>query len=366
MLPYSMIAGGTFTVTLTSGVANAVNVQVISQNPPDFIVARSLTNWGAQNKAKSIEWMWEKSMGNGFALGMLQSSEGSTPQLPAMTSYRLPATGSTAVDAIWCYDTTNPPTFAGLAATAITGNAGTFVVSMTNTGTIAVGDYVRLVNVTSEEQISSYTFQVTAVTVNTSITLGYMATSGITFAADAVAPITVIKFIPNRMYPRRRYIANITQAAQAKVYFTEKNDFTPGEKVGFRVTSSFGMSQINNLEGRVLTVTNTATESSIVTDIDSSGFTAFAFPTSANILAGNSSIPAICVPSTSAVVPLNGSATVAQQPPGTNLLDAFDNRNTRLIHFGAALFNVSGHVADDNEKWMWQAYKYDDYQTFTV
>jgi hypothetical protein len=363
MLPYSMIAGGTFTVPVTGGVAAGVNVQCIAQNPPDYVVARAITNWGVISKARSIEWWWERSMGNGTARGILQSSEGSTPQLPAMTAYCLPSiVANPLLDAITCYDTSSPPTFAGLAATAITGTAGTFVVSMTNTGTISVGDYVRLVNVVGEEQISTYTFQVTAVTVNTSITLGYMATSGITFAADSTAA-TVVKIIPQRFYPKRRYIANITVASQAKVYFTETNDFTPGEKVGFRVTSSFGMSQINYIEGRVLTVTNTATESSIVTDINSSGFTAFAFPTSANVLLGNSSIPAICVPSTSAVVPFAGSATVAQQPPGTNLLDAFDNRNTRIIRFGAALFNVSGHVADNGETWCWRAFKYDDYQT---
>jgi hypothetical protein len=349
MLPYQMIAGGTFELTVTGGVAETVTVECQSQNPPDFIIARAITGWGEVNDAQAIEWFWQRSMSQDTAKGILQSSDATNP---ALTSKSLSSGG------IRTYDTTNPPTFAALASTAITGIAGTFVVSMANTGTISVGDYVRLYAVTGEQQISGYTFQVTAVTANTSITLGYMASSGITFAADATAA-QVVKFIPSRMYPRYRFIANITQAAQAVVYFTEKNDFTPGEIVSFRVSSDFGMDEINNQTARVLSVTNSSTVSSITLDLDTSGYTAFAFPTSATAAAGVS--PAVCVPSSSGVVPDNGSATVAQQPPGTNLRDAFDNRNVRLIQFGAGLFNVSSFTSTDGDVWAWEAYKYDSY-----
>jgi hypothetical protein len=122
------------------------------------------------------------------------------------------------------------------------------------------------------------------------------------------------------------------------------------------------MNEINNKECRVLSVTNSATVSSITIDLDTSGYTTFAFPLSANIK--TSTGPAVCVPSSSGVVPFNGSATIPQQPPGTNLLDTYDNRNVRVIHLGAGLFNVSGHVSDDGDKWMFQAFKYDDYQAY--
>lgn len=346
MLPFQMIAGGTFTVT----VSTPVDISLVSQNPPDFIEMRNLgssssTGWGELNDAQEIEWFWQRSMSQGTAKGIRQTSSGSDP---AMISTFLSA------DGISTYDTANPPTFAPLATTAISGIAGTFVVTMAETGTISVGDYVRLYATTGELQIAGYTFQVTAVTNDTSITLGYMASSGITFAADATAG-QVVKFIPNRMYPRWRYIANITQAAQAVVYFTEKNDFTPGEIVAFNVPSEFGMDEITSRTARVLSVTNSATVSSITLDLDTSGFTAFTFPTSAVAAAGIS--PATCRPSASGVVPDNGSATVPQQPPGTNLRDAFDNRNTRIIHCGASMF-VNGTTGD---VWEWRAYKYDQY-----
>ena len=352
MYPQQMIAGGTFTLT-TALIASGVEVQLQSQNPPDFIVTKNITNWGAASKATAIEWWWERSMAQQSARGILQSSEGSTPQLPAMTSYPISSSG------ISTYDTANPPTFAALANTTITGTAGTFIVSMTNTGSIAVGDYVRLYNETGMQQFSGYTFQVTAVSTNSSITLGYVASSGITTAANATAGF-VQKMIPNRFYPKEKRIITVTQATQAVVYFGQKNDFTPGEQVSFRIPSSqWGMIQLNNVKARVLSVTNSATVSSITIDLDTSGFSAFTFPTSAQAVAGIS--PAVCIPSASMVVPDPSNTALVQQPPGTNLLDAFDDRNTRVIFFGPGLWNVSSHTATNSDVWMWQAFKYDLY-----
>lgn len=356
MLPYQMIAGGTFALT-TANIASGLDLTLQAQNPPDFILLKSITGWGEASDAQAIEWWWERSMGQGTAKGILQSSEGSTPQLPAMTSYTISSAG------ISTYDTTNPPTFAALASTDI--NLTTFVVTMANTGSIAVGDYVRVTVPVDMYQVSSYVFQVTAVTANTSITLGYMAsavTAGLTAFAANADTANITKFIPNRMYPRWNYIAYITNAAQATIYFTAKHDFTPGEIIGLRVSSAYGMDEANLQEVRVLSVTNSATVSSIVVDLDTSGYSAFVFPTSAVALAGVT--PAVAVPSASGVVPLNGSATIPQQPPGTNLLDSFDDRNTRVIHLGTGLFNVASHASDNGDTWMWQAFKYDDYASF--
>lgn len=354
MLPFQQVAGGTFALN-TANIASGLDLIIQSQNPPDFVVLKSLKKWGSASTAQAIEWFWEKSLSQGTAKGILQASEGSTPQLPAMTSYAISSNG------IYAYDTANPPVFAALATTAITGSAGTFVVSMANTAAISVGDWVLLYATTGELQIAGYRFQVTAVTANVSITLGYMASSGITFAADATAGF-VKKLIPNRMYPRYAFIANITAAAQAVVYFTGKNDCTPGEILSFRVPSEFGMLEMNKVQARVLSVTNSATVSSVTLDWDTSGYTAFAFPTSAQALAGVS--PAIAVPSSSGVIPDNGSATIPQEPPATNLLDAFDNRNARVVHLGSGLFNVSGHASVDGDTWMFQAFKYDDYKSY--
>lgn len=341
MLPYSMIAGGTFTSTIST----QQDITLVSQNPPDYIVMRNLgssssTGWGEASDAQEIEWFWQRSMAQGTAKGIRQTSDATNP---AMIASFLSS------DGISTYDTTNPPTFAGLAATAITA-ANPPVVSMANTGTIAVGDRVRLTNVLGQQQVSGMVFYVTAVTANVSITLGMADFSG--FAAASTGA-TVIKLITGRMYPKMARIMTISQANPAVVTFMQPNDFTVGEEISFRVvnvpgTATYGMTQINNLKGVVTAVTNSATVSSITTNIDSSGFTAFAYPTSAN--AALATQPAFVIPAGSGVIP-------SQNPPGMNIVDAFDNRNTRLIHCGASMF-ANGSTGDI---WEWRAYKYDEY-----
>jgi hypothetical protein len=335
MLPYQIIEGGSFTSDST------LSKQVALSCAPDLFWIRNRTAWGDDAAETSVE-SWYRI---GMAAGAAQTADQANAT-GALSSEAVTSGGFTLID------TAAPPSFASLATTAITGNAGTFVVSMANTGNIAVGDYVRLINTTGELQIAGYSFQVTAVTANVSITLGYMASSGITFAADATAGF-VKKYIPNLMYPRWSYIANITQAAQAVVFFTAKNDYTPGEIISLRVPQEFGMIEANLVPARVLSVTNSSTVSSVTLDLDTSGFSAFTFPTSAVAAAGVS--PAVAVPSSSGVVPFNGSATIPQQPPGTNLLDAFDNRNKFVMNMGSNVITSSSAVYD------WCAFKFDKF-----
>lgn len=333
MLPYQVIDGGSFTSDST------LAKQVVLSDRPDLFWIRNRSAWGDDAAETSVEAWWR--------YGMAQASAQTADQ--AVTSGIL-STEAVTSGGFTFIDTANPPLFAGLATTAITGIAGTFIVTMADTGSIAVGDWVRLFGTTGELQIAGYTFQVTAVTNDVSITLGYMASSGITFAADATAG-TVKKYIPNRMYPRWSYIANITQATQAVVYFTGKNDYTPGENLYFRVPEEFGMQEINNQVARVLSVTNSATVSSVTLDLDTSGYTAFAYPTSAIALAGVS--PAMAGPSSSGVVPDNGSATQPQIPEGYNLRDAFDNRNKFLMDIGSNVITSAEAIYD------WVAFKFD-------
>lgn len=333
MLPFSFVGGGSFISDSTLAKQVAVN------DRPDLIWLRNRTAWGDDAAETSVESWWRRGMADASAQTVDQAVTTGIMSTEAVT------TGG-----FIFIDTSRPPTFAALATTAITGIAGTFIVSMANTGTIAVGDYVRLYGTTGELQIAGYSFQVTAVTTNVSITLGYMASSGMTFAADATAGF-VKKYIPNRMYPRYAYIANITQATQGVVSFTAKNDFTPGEIISFRVSDSFGMQEINNIQARVLSVTNSATVSSVTLDLNTSGYTTFAFPTSAQAAAGVS--PAVAVPSSSGVVPFMGSASQPQIPEGTNLLDAFDNRNKYLIDMGSNVITSADAIYD------WAAWKYD-------
>jgi hypothetical protein len=338
-----MIASGTFTAT----VSTPVNISLQSQNPPDYIVMRNLgssisTGWGEASDAQEIEWFWQRSMSQDTAKGIRQTSDASNP---AMISSFLSA------DGISTYDVIDPPSFTTLACTAVTRGAagGVTVVTMANTGTIGVGDRVTMNNVAGMQQISGLDFQVVAVTANVSITLDLDSSD---FAADGTTG-SVNKYIPYDFYPRYSWITGITKANPCVVDVTIDSEFTVGEEVSFRVPSNITtMSQLQNMKGVVTAVTAaTATTCSKVTvNINTSGYTTFALPTSAQALAGTSNIPAMLVPAGSGVVP-------NQNPPGTNLLDAFDNRSTRVIHCGASMF-ANGTTGD---VWTWMAFKSDQY-----
>jgi hypothetical protein len=350
MLPYSFIGSGTYT-----NAATAAPASVVLSAKPDFFRVRDLTNWGAANTAvAAMESWWFSSMAAGAYKQMGQISAA------AASNYMYGANGTS--NGFTFVDPSNPPTYAALTGTTI--DKTTWVVSMASTGSIVVGDMVRVLNPTAMLQASGITAQVTAVTSNVSITLGYVATSvsnGANFTSNATA-CSIRKYIPQLFYPRALQVMHVTQATQAVVYFARPNNFTPGELVDFSVPSTYGMTQLNSLTGkssgpaRVLSVTNSSTQSSITLDLDSSGFTAFAYPTSANSVGAAS--PPFCVPAGSGVVPASGSASIPQSPPGTNLQDAFDNRNQFYMYVGSSVVGANSAVMQ------WEAWK-GDYTTLS-
>ncbi len=341
-LPFSFIGKWDYT-----NPATPVAVNIPMTDKPDWVFVKDLTNWGKASTADAAIYSeWFSSMAQGSYLGLGQPSSG-TPS--SVTTYATQGSsgGFTFVDQ------TNPPTYSKVASTAIDGS--TFVLLTGTTTGINVGDFIRLINVAGALELSGILFQVTAVSAGVSITLGYAATAatakGSTYGNGTSGFYQ--KVYPGFMYPALRQVLWITQATQAKVYFARQNDFTPGELVDFQIPAPYGMTQLSNLTAtpqggptgnppgaaRVLVVTNTATESSITLDYDTTGFTAFTYPSSASFAGGAS--PAVCFPAGSGVVPFNGSATIPQSPPGTNLQDAFDNRAQYVMNLGLSVVGAA-------------------------
>lgn len=347
MLPYGKIQSGTLTATAST----PQDIQISSMNPPTFFQMRNITQWGSA-VAKDVEFWWQKAMAQGTANGINQAVTTN-----ALTSFTL------ASDGISTYSTATPPTFtSNTSGTAITrGSAnGVTVATITNDGNVArgpklaVGDFVRITNAVGMEQISGMVFQVVAVTSTTSVTLD-LDSSG--FAANGTT-FTMTKVIISQFYPRIARITSVSQTNPLVANLIQDSTFTVGEEVSFRVPPSGGgfttMSQLNNLKGVVTAVkAATATTCSQVTvNIDTSGFPAFALPTSAQWVAGVGQQPvSLIVPAGSGVIP-------NQNPPGMNILDAFDNRNIYVVHLGATIFANSS----TNDVWEWSAYYADEYQ----
>lgn len=115
------------------------------------------------------------------------------------------------------------------------------------------------------------------------------------------------------IYPQLAYINAITNAQNAVVTFTSDIEFTDGEYVSFRVTKDFGMFQINQVRGKVLSHTS----DTITVDVDTSMWTPFTY--AAIDSAGSS--PPLVVPAGSGIIP-------NYYPDTVNLEDSFDNRRT--------------------------------------
>lgn len=295
-----VIAKGTI---ISTGAAQTIN---IPQGADTFIL-RNRTTLAAG--AGIYEATWWSGMANG-------SAETKTVAGGVTTTNIIAAAGFSYNDS--AISTLGAP----FAITAIS-QAGAAVV---NSGTTpVVGQIVRIYGTTAMLQVSGYDFTVTAVTPGVNMTLGYLNSAG--FAAAATGGFW--RLVPNDLpfYPRKRFITGITAAVQAVVTMSVAHDYQIGDKVTFRIPAAYGMVQMNGLTGTVTAIA----ASTITVDINSTAFTAFAFPTSAIYAAGVT--PAQVLP----------AGEVA-----TSLLGAIRDVGTRSIYLGTA---IDGTVNDVMDYW---------------
>lgn len=172
---------------------------------------------------------------------------------------------------------TSSPVVEPQASSAITGITAAGPAVVTQTNTYSEGDFLRIYNTTGMLQISGMIFQISSVS-GSGYTLKGLDASG--FAAPATAGNTrrVSKYAA--VEPGYLYITNISQAAEAVVTFSVDPSafYVVGMKMYFSIPSSFGMTEMQGLTGTILSVDSTNYQ--VTVDINSSAFTAFAFPAS--------------------------------------------------------------------------------------
>ena len=205
------------------------------------------------------------------------------------------------------------------------------------------GDRVRLYNTTGMLQIAGMDFTVSSVATNT-FELAGLDASG--FAAPATAVTARRISLLDAVEPRFLYITNISQATQAVVTVSTAHNYVVGEVVNFSVSNDFGMQEINGLEAKVVSVgTYTMT-----VDLDTTGFTAFSFPTSAN--AQQSKLFATLAPAGQKVIynPVSGLQTGYDfdYPP------FHTGQQTPYMRLQAGVLSPAG---SSNDVIVWQAYK---------
>lgn len=273
-----------------------------------------------QTTAVGVEYYWQR----GFPAGAMWEYLKSNAANAANLSQYATSGGFTLVDS------SSQAPGAAIAITAGT-NATQPVYSTANTSTLATGSIVRLDNSTGQLQLSGIDFEVDSVVSNTSFRMRYVLDS----APGAAATAGNYRIIPYNpiFYPRRRYIINITNAASAVVTLSVTHGYTVGQQVRFNVPAIFGMVEMNGLIGTITAVNTTL--NTITVNIDSSAFTAFDIPASAD------------VPLTWAqTVPL-GEDTAQALSSSVNILgDATENQAVLGISLAAGANSPAGQTSD--------------------
>ena len=225
-----------------------------------------------------------------------------------------------------------------VAITAIAGGGVTPVVTCASAaGLISGVSIVRIYNMLGATQLSGIDFTVGAV--GGTFTLANMTNIVATALAGSYR---IIPYNPI-YYPSTRYITNISQAAQAVVMLSVTHNYVVGQKIRLHVpavtATTYGMTEIDGREATIVAVGTAdalGSTNTITIDIDTTGFTAFAFP-----LTGAAGFtPAHVVPV--------GENTSAALFAGTDILsDAVLNTATSgLVLMGGANgpAGINGHV----------------------
>jgi hypothetical protein len=201
---------------------------------------------------------------------------------------------------------------------------------------------------TAMNQLGGMAFTVTVTGANT-VTIP-INTNTANFTATTVTTWQKVLYPPT-FYPYRAIITGITAANPIVVTTAINHGLTVGQQVRLRVPTIFGMSQANNLQGVITAVTATTLT---IGSIDSSAFTAFAWPAVTSL------------PFTHAYVIPVGSGpsptTVGVVTYNQDLLDdATTNENFQGFTIGSGLLQTStagviGVTASDVFTWTaWRA-----------
>ncbi len=195
---------------------------------------------------------------------------------------------------------------------------------------------------TAMNQLGGMIFTVTVTGANTvtipinTNTANFTATTVTTWQKVIVGPL---------FYPQRAFITGITAANPIVVTTSTNHGYTVGQQVRLHVSAPFGMIQANNLQGVITVVTATTFT---IGSIDSSAFTAFAWPAVTSL------------PFTQPyVTPVGSGPSPVLTPPFYNV-DVLDDATTNVqfqgFNIGAGLLLTSaagtiGVTASDVFSW---------------
>jgi len=250
----TIIQQGTFTSDGTERILQL-------RNGVDWIRVVNFTQSGAQNNA-GVNFYWQAGMANGSAV--VQAKVGGGDDIEQIT---VTSGGFSFIDI-----SSNP--VGALAALTSISNATPPRVLVASTAGLTDGDVVRFINVTGAQQLGGIDFEIDVID-GTHFDLSFMSA----IVAATTGHYRVIAHGP-LFEPVTRFITAISNATEAVITCSVTPKYSVGQKV--RIVNpdpAYGMNEINGLAATILDVDETNAE--ITVNIDSSAFSAFAFPVTA-------------------------------------------------------------------------------------
>ena len=251
-----------------------------SDGTAKFLELRSDVDWmmvynataaaAAQTTARGVKYYWQRGFADGSKWSSLKSNAANAANLETLIT----TNGFSLIDS-----TVNPVGVLKTTVTAVSA-AATPLTSNSGSNGLSAGDVVRFINVTGAQQLGGFDF-----------TVGHNTLTAITFTLDYMSQIIAgttgswrkVRFDPI-FYPRRRFITKISLANSAVVTMSVTHGYKVGQKIRFVVPASYGMVEMDGLSGTITAIDTTATTGNTVTvDINSSAFTAFAWPLTAAV-----------------------------------------------------------------------------------
>ncbi len=251
----------------------------------DWMWVYNLTIGAAsQTTAVAVKFYWQR----GFPAGSMWAMYKSNAAAAANLDQYITTGGFTLVN-----NTINVPG-ASVALTSIT-NATPPVVATGSTAGLSNGDTVRIFNTVGAQQLGGLDFTIGAIVANTSFTLAFMRA----IVAATTGTYRRIPYDPY-FYPPTRMITKINRAdsstgaysasgTQAIITLSVTHAFTVGQSVRFVIPTvtalAFGMTELNGVQATIVAINKADIDSvtnTITVNVDVTGFTAFAFPLTAD------------------------------------------------------------------------------------
>lgn len=270
------------------------------------------------------------------ALGFIEDADGTAYQ-QSWTGVAQAVADATIVTGGFTWVTKDTPVL-GPASTGTAITAASPAVATSIAHGFETGDTVWLTETTGMLQIAGLPWVVTVLTANSySIDLD---ASG--FAAPATNLVARKLNFADLYVPYLGFVSDVVVGATTTVTTSVDHGFVVGQEVRLTIPSNWGMVELDALTGFVLSIPSA---NEVVLDINSTGFTAFAFPTSADVATGSD------FPQVYSVGDQNFGYVFDGTDPLNRVVGAFFANTSQGVIVGTGDATITMHAAADEIHW---------------